>query len=651
MASLLRVIAPSPSSGVHSGAVNPSAPASRTNRPPPGGYAPQLTVAVEAARLAARLLAAEFHRPEGPRGGGDQCPADTEAEEAVRRILLDAYPDFGFIAEEAPARDLAPRDPGRHAWVVDPNDGTRYFLRGRRGASISIGLLRDGVPVLGVVLAHTAPHGGEDLVTWAEGLGPVTRNGVPVPARRAGAALHPGAVVLVSPSAETHPLTSGLALAPGRFRPVASIAYRLALVAAGEADAAISFQPLDGHDVVAGHALLLGAGLTLVDAAGAEVRYHPAARTRIGPVAGGGSALAAELAGRLSRRHDHAPHGVVANGLLETRAGRACADEPLLQRAQGALLGQLCGDALGSLVEFESEEEIAEDYPDGVRELVDGGTWNLLAGQPTDDSELALALARSLIRSGRFVASDAARAYVAWYESRPFDIGHTTRAALGPAADALRAGQDPAAAARAAARRESTANGSLMRVSPLGIWGHRLPPAELAALAREDARLTHPHPICVDAGVVFTAAVARAVTQGGTPVELADWALAFAREQRLHAEVIEALVSSAKHRPDYATQQGHVMVALQNAFFQLRHAEPEAALVDTVRRGGDTDTNAAIAGALLGAVHGIHGLPLRWRNAVLSCFPVAGMPGCQRPRPPSCWAVDALVVAERLLSG
>jgi ADP-ribosylglycohydrolase/fructose-1,6-bisphosphatase/inositol monophosphatase family enzyme len=624
--------------------------ASRSSRPPPGGYGRPLAIAVEAARTAARLLSAEFHRPEGPRGAGDSCPADSEAEEVVRGMLLGAFPDFGFVAEEAPARDLAPGDPGRHTWVVDPNDGTRYFLRGRRGASISIGLLRGGVPVLGVVLAHTAPHGGEDLVSWAEGCGPVTRNGAPVPARRSGTALHPGPLVLVSPTAEEHPLTSGLVLAPGRFRPVASIAYRLALVAAGEADAAISFQPLAGHDVVAGHALLIGAGLTLVDVSGAEVRYQAAARTPIGPVAGGEAALAAELAGRLARRHDQAP-GAEAIGPVESHAGRVCADHPRLRRAQGALLGQLCGDALGSLVEFQSEEEIAEDYPDGVRELMDGGTWNLLAGQPTDDSELALALARSLIRRGQFEAGDATRAYVTWYETRPFDVGHTTRAALGAAADALHAGKDPAEAARAAARRESRANGSLMRVSPLGIFGHRLAPAELAALAREDARLTHPHPICGDAGVVFTGVLARAVARGGTPVELADWALASAREQRLHDEVIEALARSADRRPDYATHQGLVTVALQNAFFQLRHAEPEAALVDTVRRGGDTDTNAAIAGALLGAVHGVNGLPLRWRNAVLSCFPVAGLPGCQRPRPPSCWAVDALAVAERLLVG
>lgn len=607
-------------------------------------------MAVGAARAAAALLAAEFHRPGGPRGVGDQCPVDNEAEEAIRTALLAAFPDFGFIAEEAPARDVAPRDPGHHAWVVDPNDGTRYFLRGRRGASVSIGLLRDGVPVLGVVLAHTAPHGGEDLLCWAEGAGPLARNGRPLQRRGSGAALHPGAVVLVSPSAEGHPLANGQALAPGRFRPVTSIAYRLALVAAGDADAAISLQPLVGHDVAAGHALLIGAGLRLVDAAGQEVRYQAAGKTTIGPVAAGGAAVVAELAGRLAHRPTSTPLPE-PTGLVETRAGLTCADTARLRRAQGALLGQLCGDALGSLVEFQSEEEIAEDYPDGVRELVDGGTWNLLAGQPTDDSELALALARSLIRRGRFDPADAVRAYVGWYRSNPFDIGHTTRAALGPAASALAAGLDPVAAAIAAARTGSKANGSLMRISPLGIFGHRLPPAELVAAAREDARLTHPHPVCGDAGAVYSATLARAVAEGGTPAALADWALAFAVAQGLHPEVVAALEASARARPDYATSQGLVTVALQNAFFQLRHAAPEAALVDTVRRGGDTDTNAAIAGALLGAVHGVEALPLRWRNAVLTCFPVAGLPGCQRPRPSICWAVDALVVAERLLVG
>lgn len=73
-----------------------------------------------------------------------------------------------------------------------------------------------------------------------------------------------------------------------------------------------------------------------------------------------------------------------------------------LERAQGCLLGQLAGDALGGLVEFQRPEEIQRAYPHGVRELADGGTWGTLAGQPTDDSEMALALARLLVDQGRF---------------------------------------------------------------------------------------------------------------------------------------------------------------------------------------------------------------------------------------------------------
>lgn len=70
-----------------------------------------------------------------------------------------------------------------------------------------------------------------------------------------------------------------------------------------------------------------------------------------------------------------------------------------VNRAQVCLLGQLAGDALGSLVEFQSPEEIRRSYPEGVQELTNGGTWNTIAGQPTDDSEMALLLARMLTKS------------------------------------------------------------------------------------------------------------------------------------------------------------------------------------------------------------------------------------------------------------
>lgn len=84
--------------------------------------------------------------------------------------------------------------------------------------------------------------------------------------------------------------------------------------------------------------------------------------------------------------------------------------------------------------------------------------------------------------------------------------------------------------------------------------------------------------------------------------------------------------------------------------WQLLHAPTgEEAIIDTVMRGGDTDTNAAICGALLGAVHGRDAIPARWQTAVLSCRPGEGRAGVRRPRPACYWPVDALELATALL--
>ena len=85
-----------------------------------------------------------------------------------------------------------------------------------------------------------------------------------------------------------------------------------------------------------------------------------------------------------------------------------------MSRCAGILYGQLIGDSLGSLVEFQSAAEIAAAYPDGVRELQDGGVFRLSAGQPTDDSEMALAMARSIIRMGGYDAQDVLDSYRRW---------------------------------------------------------------------------------------------------------------------------------------------------------------------------------------------------------------------------------------------
>jgi hypothetical protein len=121
-------------------------------------------------------------------------------------------------------------------------------------------------------------------------------------------------------------------------------------------------------------------------------------------------------------------------GPSETRAGIRpkvrVRDAERLARAQGCLLGQLAGDALGSAVEFRSAAEIARSPADGITRLTDGGIWNLIAGQSTDDSEMALALARTLVSEGAFDPATVGQDYVRWARSGPFDMGGTTRAGI-----------------------------------------------------------------------------------------------------------------------------------------------------------------------------------------------------------------------------
>lgn len=115
---------------------------------------------------------------------------------------------------------------------------------------------------------------------------------------------------------------------------------------------------------------------------------------------------------------------------------------------------------------------------------------------------------------------------------------------------------------------------------------------------------------------------------------------------------MEAITGAAEAPPeDYVHQQGWVLIAFRNALWQLLHASNlEEAVVDTVMRGGDTDTNAAICGALLGAVCGRDAVPEQWTECLLNCRPVAGQAHVCHPRPESFWPVDVLILAKQLMS-
>ncbi|MBE2254478.1 MAG: ADP-ribosylglycohydrolase family protein [Myxococcus sp.] len=312
-------------------------------------------------------------------------------------------------------------------------------------------------------------------------------------------------------------------------------------------------------------------------------------------------------------------------------------DSLLLNRARGVLWGQAVGDALGTTVEFERADAIAARHPTGHRELVGGGPFGLLPGQITDDTELALCLARSLAAQGRYDEDDAAGRYLAWCLGGPPDCGGTTRRAFGAA---VKPGGAVAQTVRARASRDSQANGALMRVSPLAVFGCALEPEALARLAAADATLSHPHPVCVAANEVFCFAIAHALRTGATGVEVFEATLTWARATPSCAEALPTLEDARRELPrDAFASMGWVRHALQAAFHQLLHARDfEQALVEVVGLGGDTDTNGCIAGALLGSVLGADAIPARWVEVVRACRP-------RRPMAFWCHDLDALAAA------
>src|SRR5947209_3583451 len=158
-------------------------------------YQHLLDVAILAARDAGGMLRGDFLQPGGPRGSGEHADADDEAEALIRDRLLAATSAWNDCGEDTP---FHPGTEGRHTWLVDPNDGTAAYLKGYRGSAVSIGLLRDGVPVLGVVNAYAAPDNDGDLFAWAERCGPLKRNEIPVERTTWHTAITPQTVVFVS---------------------------------------------------------------------------------------------------------------------------------------------------------------------------------------------------------------------------------------------------------------------------------------------------------------------------------------------------------------------------------------------------------------------------------------------------------------------
>jgi ADP-ribosyl-[dinitrogen reductase] hydrolase len=272
------------------------------------------------------------------------------------------------------------------------------------------------------------------------------------------------------------------------------------------------------------------------------------------------------------------------------------------ERAIGSILGLAVGDALGAPFEFRRRSEVPDPLP--AFELpwmgLPPGTW-------TDDTAMARNLWTSLIEHGGALdLSDVLARHVAWLATGPTDVGNQTALALREGAEAVFERRGPEV---------SAGNGSVMYCAPLGV-ARAGEPGRLLEEAPAFSRLTHWDGRCQTACLAVTLAAAALV--GGEPADRAVVASVEAVIDREGGEELEYLEGEAgRGRPIDGPDQGFTLftagIALQVAGEGWGYEE---GLRHVVGLGGDTDTNAAVAGALLGAAHGVDAIPTAWLDVL-----------------------------------
>jgi len=322
--------------------------------------------------------------------------------------------------------------------------------------------------------------------------------------------------------------------------------------------------------------------------------------------------------------------------------------------ALGCLIGACAGDAAGATLEFIGRRPSNNEVEHALR-MVGGGVWQVAPGQITDDGELTLSLAHALADQTVFEIERVAIHYARWIDSHPFDIGITTRNSLGCYLHnahwrRISENQGYAIAMREAAKQAclaSKANGSLMRATPLGIWGHRFPDADLAEFARQDSALSHPNQSCQDAVACYVIAIANLMRTPGNRhaafQATRNWA-----DKHANAEV-QGWLDDAEANLDYPyhPQAGYVRIAFTHAFrLCLQGSDYLAAMREVLAGGGDTDTNACIVGGLIGAADGVDAISPAVVKAVIECDTTKG----RHPRPDFLSGRQTPSLTERLMA-
>ncbi len=276
-----------------------------------------------------------------------------------------------------------------------------------------------------------------------------------------------------------------------------------------------------------------------------------------------------------------------------------------LDAARGALLGTFVGDALGMPYEGSSPERVP-DHVEMAEARLGQGTY-------TDDTEMMIALAESLLDRGSVEAEPLARAFLDAHRPER-GYGGGTLAVF----DLWRAGVSVEEAARRVFSGGSYGNGAAMRVAPVGVLFAQ-EPERLRVEAERSATVTHAHPLGVDACVVQAAAIGAAV-RGDEVLSAARSVAATEGLAEGLGQVAGLLEGSPVSPPEAAAALGSSSAGPESVplavYAALAHRSFPQAVAFAVRCGGDTDTVAAMAGAIAGGRDGAEAIPARWLDAL-----------------------------------
>jgi ADP-ribosyl-[dinitrogen reductase] hydrolase len=301
----------------------------------------------------------------------------------------------------------------------------------------------------------------------------------------------------------------------------------------------------------------------------------------------------------------------------------------------GCLYGASVGDAFGSRYEFlESEQAsllITKDINNSKTHLppiLGGGPFKTNPGQISDDSEMMLCLLKSIYVNKSYNQKDVANNYITWFNTEPIDVGKTISRALFTRQKSV-SNVDMVRNSREL-NNTSLSNGSLMRIAPLAILALKLnlTSSQLRKIVNQECDLTHPNPIIKDASFIYILAIIYSIL-GYSKKKIYIKLLKQATEPRVKilvrdsqdsptpTYIIDDLNKEVYIQPDSKRYQGYFGISFQNALYELfKGVDFNISTVDIAKRGGDVDTNCAIAGALLGAYYSIDNIDKKWVSTV-----------------------------------